>query len=74
MGEVPGDEILTREEAADADIGVGTSPGELADPEESLEETDNERGRTRGNAEGAIGIGFEAVTFSVGVRLLDIAR
>lgn len=65
---------MTRGEAADADIGVGVSLGELAEPEDSLEETDIERGRMRGNAEGMIGIGFEEVIFSVGERLFDIVR
>lgn len=72
MGEVPGEGILTRGDAADAERGVGISVGELAEPDDSLEETDNERGRPRGNAEGIIGIGLEETVFSVGVRLFDM--
>jgi len=74
MGEVPGD-AFTRGEVVDEEIGVGISLGELAEPDDSPDETDRDRGRPRGNGEGMIGIGLEAVVFWVGVRLLfDMVR
>jgi len=69
MGEVPGDGMLTRGDDPDVDMGVGISVGELAEPDDSPEETDMERGRPRGNGEDMMGIGFVA-TLSVGMRLL----
>jgi hypothetical protein len=66
--------MATRGEVPDADRGVGISVGELADPDDSPEETDKERGLARGKAERMIGIGLEDASFSVGERLLAIAR
>lgn len=71
MGDVPGEGILTRGDVVDEEIGVGISVGELAEPDDSPEETDMERARPRGNGEDMMGIGFVA-TLSVGVRLLEL--
>jgi hypothetical protein len=71
MGEVPDEGTLMRWEVAEADKGVGISVGEPAEPEDELEETDKDRGRPLGNADGAIGIGFVE---SVGERLFDMVR
>jgi hypothetical protein len=70
MGEVPGEDGMNRGDVADT--GVGISVGELAEPDDSLEETDMERGLPRGNPGEMIGMGLEETIFSVGVRLFDM--